>query len=60
MTEAIIEPDLPIIDPHHHLWDLRPLMPAFPEPRTVHASSDATQGRRRTMTQNKRTGPHLN
>ena len=21
MTEAILEPDLPIIDPHHHLWD---------------------------------------
>ena len=21
MPEAIIEPDLPIIDPHHHLWD---------------------------------------
>ena len=20
-TEAIIEPDLPIVDPHHHLWD---------------------------------------
>ena len=33
MTEAILEPDLPIIDPHHHLWDLRPLMAAFPEPR---------------------------
>lgn len=33
MTEAILEPDLPIIDPHHHLWDLRPLIPAFPEPR---------------------------
>lgn len=33
MPEAILEPDLPIIDPHHHLWDLRPLMPAFPEPR---------------------------
>ncbi len=33
MTEAIIEPDLPIIDPHHHLWDLRPLIPMFPEPR---------------------------
>jgi predicted TIM-barrel fold metal-dependent hydrolase len=33
MTEAILEPDLPIIDPHHHLWDLRPLMGAFPEPR---------------------------
>ncbi|MBX7481402.1 amidohydrolase family protein [Qipengyuania qiaonensis] len=33
MTENILEPDLPIIDPHHHLWDLRPLIPAFPEPR---------------------------
>ena len=33
MTEAILEPDLPIVDPHHHLWDLRPLLPAFPEPR---------------------------
>lgn len=31
--EDIIEPDLPIIDPHHHLWDLRPLIGAFPEPR---------------------------
>ncbi|MEM7664636.1 MAG: amidohydrolase family protein [Pseudomonadota bacterium] len=33
MSEAILEPDLPIIDPHHHLWDLRPMMPMFPEPR---------------------------
>ncbi|WFL76932.1 amidohydrolase family protein [Altererythrobacter arenosus] len=33
MTEEILEPDLPIIDPHHHLWDLRPLVGAFPEPR---------------------------
>ena len=33
MTEAIIEPDLPIIDPHHHLWDLRPMVPMFPEPK---------------------------
>ena len=33
VTEAIIEPDLPIVDPHHHLWDLRPLLPMFPEPR---------------------------
>ncbi len=32
MTEAILEPELPIIDPHHHLWDLRPLLPVFPEP----------------------------
>jgi predicted TIM-barrel fold metal-dependent hydrolase len=31
--EAILEPDLAIIDPHHHLWDLRPLLPMFPEPR---------------------------
>ena len=22
--EPVLEPDLPIIDPHHHLWDLRP------------------------------------
>lgn len=33
LTETIIDPELPIIDPHHHLWDLRPLLPAFPEPR---------------------------
>lgn len=33
MTETILEPDLPIIDPHHHLWDLRPLVGAFPQPR---------------------------
>lgn len=31
--EQILEPELPIIDPHHHLWDLRPLIGAFPEPR---------------------------
>ncbi|MGH6785258.1 MAG: amidohydrolase family protein [Novosphingobium sp.] len=29
MSEAILEPDLPIVDPHHHLWDLRPLLPSF-------------------------------
>lgn len=33
VPEPILEPDLPIIDPHHHLWDLRPLLAAFPEPR---------------------------
>ena len=21
MTETVLEPDLPIVDPHHHLWD---------------------------------------
>lgn len=26
MTEAILDPELPIIDPHHHLWDLKPLL----------------------------------
>lgn len=32
--ETILEPDLPIIDPHHHLWD-RPaaLIAALPPPR---------------------------
>jgi len=33
MSEAILEADLPIIDPHHHLWDLRAMLPMFPEPR---------------------------
>ncbi|UOR08043.1 amidohydrolase family protein [Qipengyuania flava] len=42
MTEEILEPELPIIDPHHHLWDLRPLVPAFPEPR--HAFIEAIAG----------------
>ena len=32
MTETILEPDLPIIDPHHHLWDLSMMVPMFPEP----------------------------
>lgn len=40
--QSIIDPDLPIIDPHHHLWDLRPLLPAFPEPR--HAFLEAIAG----------------
>ncbi len=31
--EPILDPDLAIIDPHHHLWDLRPMLPLFPEPR---------------------------
>lgn len=34
MTEAILEPALPIIDPHHHLWDRRgqPLPPGERHP----------------------------
>jgi L-fuconolactonase len=27
MSEAILEPDLPIVDPHHHLWDRRAYAP---------------------------------
>jgi L-fuconolactonase len=23
VTEEVLEPDLPIVDPHHHLWDIR-------------------------------------
>ncbi|MDB5453290.1 MAG: amidohydrolase [Caulobacteraceae bacterium] len=33
MTEAILEPDLPIIDPHHHLWDRRAILAQAPAPR---------------------------
>lgn len=29
MSEAVLEPDRVIIDPHHHLWDLRPLLGHF-------------------------------
>ena len=27
MPEAILEPELPIVDPHHHLWDRRGYVP---------------------------------
>jgi len=30
-TEEILEPDLPIIDPHHHLWDAPRYRYLFPE-----------------------------
>jgi predicted TIM-barrel fold metal-dependent hydrolase len=33
MPEAILEPELPIVDPHHHLWDRRAVLAAAPEPR---------------------------
>ncbi len=41
MAEDILEPELPIIDPHHHLWDLRPMIPMFPEPRHPFVASIA-------------------
>ena len=31
LAEPILEPDLPIVDPHHHLWD-RPATPASTPP----------------------------
>ncbi len=32
MQEPILEPQLPIIDPHHHLWDRTPVLAQIPEP----------------------------
>jgi L-fuconolactonase len=32
-AEPILDPDLPIVDPHHHLWDRRAALAAAPEPR---------------------------
>ncbi len=31
MSDDVIDPDLPIIDPHHHLWDFTPALPRMPE-----------------------------
>ena len=31
MTEDALEPDLPIIDPHHHLWDFTPILSRMPQ-----------------------------
>ena len=33
--EPALEPGLPIIDPHHHLWDLRPGTPRFMFPEVL-------------------------
>jgi len=42
LQETILEPDLPIIDPHHHLWDRLPAPPAPPLSRF--AFENATRG----------------
>lgn len=34
MSEPILEPDLPIIDPHHHLWDWSGRAPLLPTKET--------------------------
>ena len=31
-SEPILEPDLPIVDPHHHLWDRIPTLSTLPLP----------------------------
>ena len=33
MNEPILEPDLTIVDPHHHLWDRRALVATLPPPQ---------------------------
>ena len=33
-TEAALDPDLPIIDPHHHLWDWTSRLPFLPTERS--------------------------
>jgi predicted TIM-barrel fold metal-dependent hydrolase len=30
MLEPVLEPELPIVDPHHHLWDRRPVLDSIP------------------------------
>ena len=32
-SEPILDPDLPIVDPHHHLWDRRALLQTLPPPQ---------------------------
>jgi L-fuconolactonase len=39
MAEVILEPELPIIDPHHHLWD-RPAAAARNLPQSEHGYMD--------------------
>jgi len=42
MAEAILDPDLPIVDPHHHLWDRRAYVtPEAPEHPFMTAIADA-------------------
>jgi predicted TIM-barrel fold metal-dependent hydrolase len=42
-TEAILDPDLPIVDPHHHLWD-RPATLVAAMPNTGHGFEDIIRG----------------
>ena len=38
-SEAVLEPDLPIVDPHHHLWH-RPATLVAALPQTGHGFED--------------------
>ncbi len=40
-VETILEPDLPIIDPHHHLWDRPSSAPGLP--RAEHGFDKVTR-----------------
>ena len=42
-TEEIIEPELPICDPHHHFWDKRTER-AFPKYQLDELMADITSG----------------
>jgi hypothetical protein len=35
IIELILKPNLPIIDPLHHFWDLPPLLGHFADPRPL-------------------------
>ncbi|MFT3780129.1 MAG: amidohydrolase family protein [Ottowia sp.] len=41
--ETILEPELPIVDAHHHLWDLRALMAALPPGAPPHVLHQALE-----------------
>ena len=47
MPEAILEPELPIVDPHHHLWDRRMAPP--PPPGPVHPFTTAIEPAQRYL-----------
>jgi L-fuconolactonase len=46
-AEAILEPDLPIVDPHHHLWDRRTY--AAPDQTAEHPFMTAIRDARRYL-----------
>ena len=50
--EPTLEPDLPIIDPHHHFWDFRLdrfALPALPPPRARRRCKLGAQYRRNSL-----------